>query len=125
MDQFIIYILPFGITSYTGGMQRWDLGMSQVIRPKLFDGNSSIKKWLQKYEVCTQANGWNSGEMVVQLLSLLLGTAFDFAMRLPLEEQKSYNALTKRLLLEFRPRTTYSRAMHWSSVTAVDDLESH
>ena len=89
--------------------------MSRVIRPEPFDGNSSIKKWLQKYEVCAQANGWNSGEMAVQLLPLLSGTAFDFAMRLPSEEQKSYNALTKRLLLEFEaPGLQQSYALEFS-----------
>jgi len=46
--------------------------------------------------------------MAVQLLPLLSGTAFDFAMRLPSEEQKSYNALTKRLLLEFEAPGLYT-----------------
>jgi len=86
-----------------------------VIRPEPFDGNSSIKKWLQKYEVCTQAKSWNSGEMAVQLLPLLSGTAFDFAMKLPSEEQKSYNALMKRLLLEFEaPGLQQSYALEFS-----------
>ena len=53
--------------------------------------------------------------MAVQLLPLLSGTAFDFAMRLTSEEQKSYSALTKRLILEFEaPGLLQSYALEFS-----------
>lgn len=74
----------------------------KTVRPKDFDGKDNVRRFLHKFEQCAKLNGWKDDATKVGQLSVSLSDkAYDFFMRLPEAETKTYEKLKTALMNEF------------------------
>jgi len=74
---------------------------------KTFDtGNAS--KWLQCFEICSHANGWDNDKIALILLTLLEGELLAIWLELTGDEQKDYAAMSKKIIDAIKPMSFVS-----------------
>ena len=87
------------------------MAMAKNYRLPEFDGNDSVKTWISKIEVIARACDWGATKReppvtsdettAIMALPAITGRAFDFVMRLPIEDRNSWNTLCEKLKAEF------------------------
>ena len=60
-------------------------------------------EWLQRFELCSAANGWKEETMAVRLPTLLEGEALAVWLDLNEDEKKTYDVVKKRLIETLMP----------------------
>ena len=70
--------------------------------PKLFSSGDAAE-WLQRFELCSAANGWKEETMAVKLPTLLEGDALAVWLDLNEDENKTYDVVKKRLIETLMP----------------------
>lgn len=66
-----------------------------------FDGQGSVERFLDHFDVVARANGWSEVVQALQLPTALSGAAFDFFRRLPSEEKQTISQIKSSLITEF------------------------
>ena len=89
------------------------LGSRIVALPESFD-DGDVEKWLKKFDLCADANGWNTenGETKRKILpTYLKGRAWVLFDRLTAEQKDTYTHLSDALKSVFSPATTERRRL--------------
>lgn len=70
--------------------------------PKPFSSGDAVE-WLQRFELCSAANGWKEETMAVKLPTLLEGEALAVWLDLNEDEKTTYDTAKKRLIEALMP----------------------
>ena len=70
--------------------------------PKPFSSGDAAE-WLQRFKLCSTANGWMEETKVVKLPTLLEGEALAVWLDLNADERKTYDVAKKRLIETLMP----------------------
>ena len=73
-----------------------------VSLPKTFSSGDA-SKWFKRFEICSQANGWNGETKVKNLPTLLEGEALVIWLALTEAEQKDYAVSRKKIMEKLLP----------------------
>ena len=65
--------------------------------------SGDVKDWLQRYEICAKANGWNVAAKATRLLTLLEGEALAIWLELSGEQQEDYGVAKGEIEKAMRP----------------------
>ena len=60
-------------------------------------------KWFQRFEICSNANGWEDGAKAKRLPTLLEGEALPVWLELSEDEQKDYKVAKAKILERMSP----------------------
>ena len=74
-----------------------------VSLPQIFE-NGNVEEWLQRFEICADANNWKDKERALRIPTLLEKEALVVYLELPGELRKDYNSIKRALLDSFHPR---------------------
>ena len=64
--------------------------------PKPFSGRDDVREWFLKFEICTDANDWDSGKKVKKLSTLREGETLAAWTELIEDEKKDFDAVKAR-----------------------------
>ena len=78
------------------------MATTHVSIPKSFSGGDA-REWFQKFEICSDANGWDATKKAKKLLTLLEGEALAAWMELTDEEKKDYSVAKDKLIKKMAP----------------------
>ena len=79
--------------------------------PKPF-ASSDVKEWLQRFEICSRANGWDATKWAKKLPTLLEGEALAVWIELTTEQQDDYDQV----------KTTLEKAMMPMNFMSLDNF---
>ncbi|XP_065889767.1 retroviral-like aspartic protease 1 [Dysidea avara] len=78
------------------------MATTHVSIPKSFSGGDT-REWFQKFEICSNANGWDATKKTKKLPTLLEGEALAAWMELTDEEKKDYSVAKDKLIKKMAP----------------------
>ena len=78
------------------------MATTHVSIPKSFSGGDA-REWFQKFEICSDANGWNAEKKAKKLPTLLEGEALAAWMELTEEEKADYSVTKGKLIKKMAP----------------------
>ena len=81
-----------------------------VSLPRLFQ-NGDIQQWVQKFEICAAANGWNDRTKALKVPTLLEGEALAVFLKMKEEDKSNYQKVKEALENEFLPEEARFQAM--------------
>ena len=71
-----------------------------VSLPRIFE-NGNLEEWLQRFEICADANNWKDKERELRIPTLLEKEALVVYLELPGELRKDYNSIREHFLIHF------------------------
>ena len=78
------------------------MATTHVSIPKSFSGGDA-REWFQKFEICSDANGWEAAKKAKKLPTLLEGEALAAWMELTDEEKSDYDVTKGKLIKKMAP----------------------
>ena len=78
------------------------MAATHVSIPKSFSGGD-VREWFQKFEICSEANGWDGAKKAKKLPTLLEGEALAAWMELTEDEKKDFGVLKSKLIKKLAP----------------------
>ena len=99
------------------------MATTHISIPKSFSGGDA-REWFQKFEICSEANGWDAAKKAKKLPTLLEGEALAVWMELTDGEKNDYSVTKSKLirkmvplefvsLKEFQKRSIFSWQISW------------
>ena len=73
------------------------MATTHVSIPKSFSGGDA-REWFQKFEICSDANGWDGAKKAKKLPTLLEGEALASWLELTEDEKKDFDAAKAKLI---------------------------
>ena len=78
------------------------MAVTHVSIPKSFSGGD-VREWFQKFEICSDANGWDGAKKARKLPTLLEGEALAAWMELTVDEKKDFGVVKPKLIKKLAP----------------------
>ena len=75
---------------------------THVSIPKSFS-SGDVREWFQKFEICSDANGWDGAKKAKKLPTLLEGEALAAWMELTEEEKRDFGVVKEKLIRKLAP----------------------
>ena len=82
-----------------------------VALPKSFSGGPDFDQWIQKFEICGTANGWDTATQAKKIPTLLEGEALMTFLEISEDDKKDYTKIKDILTKEFLPEESRFQAM--------------
>ncbi|KAL7883473.1 hypothetical protein SRHO_G00011310 [Serrasalmus rhombeus] len=82
-----------------------------VLRPGQFDGSSSWKEFLYRFESCAKANNWTENTKAIQLKFCLVGAAGAVIHKNPRSAQWGYREIVQQVEAAYGPASEHAAAV--------------
>ena len=78
------------------------MAATHVSIPKSFSSGDA-REWFQKFEICSDSNGWDRAKKAKKLPTLLEGEALAAWMELTEEEKRDFGVVKEKLIRKLAP----------------------